>query len=154
MSFPRQSSGSPLHRAGAVLLLIAGIAATLLAVLAWTDTWVDPRWILGIVGFLIPSALDWVLDPDVFFAVTTVFGVLTIVASALMLVRGGVRAFLLTLGVLGSAYFIFALIYILTNVEYGSASAELYVAPVVSLLLWLAGTISLMLSGNRGTSWR
>lgn len=154
MSFPRQSSGSPLHRAGAVLLLIAGIAATLLAVLAWTDTWVDPRWILGIVGFLIPSALDWVLDPDVFFAVTTVFGVLTIVASALMLVRGGARAFLLTLGVLGSAYFIFALIYILTNVEYGSASAELYVAPVVSLLLWLAGTISLMLSGNRGTSWR
>lgn len=145
--------GGPAPIIAGILLFLAGLAAAVVAGLIWLD--VDAYdYAAAVFGLGIPVLIKTPIDPDILFITSIVVGLLTAVLSIVLMRRvRGVRIPLAILGIIGTAYYAYQLLYNLTDqVAFEYQPTSQLVVQIVVLAIWLAGTIMTLLPTSAGAT--
>ncbi len=145
--------GGPSPIIGGSLLFLAGLAAAVVAGLIWLDVGAYD-FAPAVFGLGIPVLIKTAIDLNIIFIASIVIGLLTAVFSIMLIRRvRAVRIPLAILGIIGTAYYAYQLVYHLTD-EIASVyqPTSQLVVEIVVLATWLMGTIVTLLPTTAGAT--
>lgn len=138
--YPPQRPGTALAYTMVAVFLVCGLLALIFAIISWSGNSGDnPDVLAAVIGIVFSEDITGNVDFGISATMTVACTTITFALVALARLEA-IRWILAVLGGLVTAYYLYAIIYLLAN-DGGSVIA----LPIVSFLLWLGATVVALL---------